>query len=296
MPLKNYLYIISIFIFIFISCKPKYEGFEKSDNNFYYKFNQVGEGQTTPKFDDYIVVDIAYKTINDSVFFKGRRKFKLTEPKFKGDISYCFAILSQGDSVDFIISANDFFTKTINSKLPSFFNEKSDMVVSAKMLEIINKEDYDKQKEEFLSWVEDFGDYEKVLLKHYIEGEEISVAPSVTGLYKQTQKSGNNIKVQRGDTVVVHYEGMFLNGKYFDSTKKRNSPFEYVYGTEWQVVKGVEEAIGQMTEGEKAIFIMPSELAFGNQGSSTGIIPPFTPVIFKIELLQVRKGNIKSKE
>lgn len=290
--MKVYLYIVLVVIIIFSSCKPKYEGFEESDNNFYYKFNQVGEGQQTPKFDDYIVVDIAYKTINDSIFFKGRRKFKLTKPKFKGDISYCFTILNQGDSADFIISANNFFTKTINSELPSFFNEESDMIVSAKMLEIISKEDYEKQKEEFLSWVEDFGDYEKVLLEHYIEGEEISVAPSVTGLYKQTQKPGNNVKVQRGDTVVVHYEGMFLSGKYFDSTVKRNSPFEYVYGTEWQVVKGVEEAIGQMTEGEKAIFIMPSELAFGNQGSSTGIIPPFTPVIFKIELIQVRKGNV----
>ena len=290
--MKVFKFIILVLVVVLASCKPKYEGFEKSDNNFYYKFNQIGDGQQTPKFNDYIVVDIAYKTINDSVFFKGRRKFKLTEPKFKGDISYCFTMLSKGDSADFIISATDFFTKTISSELPSFLSDESDMVVSAKMLEVIDNETYQKQKQEFLSWVEDFGDYEKVLLQHYIEGEEISVAPSVTGLYKVTQKPGNKVKVQRGDTVVVHYEGMFLSGKYFDSTVKRNSPFEYVYGTEWQVVKGVEEAIGRMTEGEKAMFIMPSELAFGNQGSSTGIIPPFTPVIFKIELIQVRKGDI----
>ena len=287
--MRIFILFISISI-IWTSCKPKHEGFVESDNNFYYKFNQIGDGEKKPNFGDYIVVDISYKTSNDSIFFKGRRKFKLTQPLFKGDISYCFEILNQGDSADFIINANDFFTKTINSKLPSFFNKNSDMIVSAKMLEIIDSVTYNKQKAEFLSWVEDFGEYEKILLNHYIKGQEISVSPSVTGLYKITQKPGNNINVERGDTVVVHYEGMFLSGKYFDSTKKRNSPFEFVYGTEWQVVKGVEEAIGRMTEGEKAMFIMPSELAFGNSGSSTGIIPPFTPVIYKIELLQVRKG------
>lgn len=287
---KIYILVVLIISLLF-SCEPKYKGFEKSDNKFYYKFNQIGSGEHTPNFSDYIVVDLSYKTINDSVFFKGRRKFKLTKPTFKGDISYCFAILNQGDSADFIINAYKFFTQTISSELPSFINEDSDMLVSAKMLEIITSADYEKQKKEFLSWVEDFGDYEKILLNHYIEGEEISVSPSVTGLYKVTQKPGNKIKILRGDTVVVHYEGMFLNGKYFDSTVKRNSPFEYVYGTEWQVVKGLEEAIGRMSEGEKAMFIMPSELAFGNNGSSTGIIPPFTPVIFKVEILQVRKAK-----
>ena len=138
--MKNFKVII-LFIsvsIVLVSCKPKYEGFEKSDNKFYYKFNQIGDGEQTPNFNDYVVVDIAYKTINDSIFFKGRRKFKLTKPNFKGDISYCFAILNQGDSADFIISANNFFTKTISSELPSFFNEDSDMIISAKMLEIIS--------------------------------------------------------------------------------------------------------------------------------------------------------------
>ena len=51
----------------------------------------------------------------------------------------------------------------------------------------------------------------------------------------------------------------------------------------------LEEAIGEMKENEKALFIMPSDIAFGNSGSSTGIIPPFTSVVFTVELLQVRK-------
>jgi FKBP-type peptidyl-prolyl cis-trans isomerase len=200
-------------------------------------------------------------------------------------------MLAVGDSANFIIDANNFFTKTINSKLPSFFKENDKMKVSAKLQEIIDSKTYEKQKREFLSWVEDFGEYEKILLQHYLDGQARSFSPENSGIYKELIRKGNGLNVERGDTVVVHYEGMFLSGKYFDSTRKRNTPFEFIYGTEWQVVEGLNKAIGQMTEGEKAMFILPSQLAFGNEGSSTGIIPPFTPVIFKVELVQVRKAN-----
>ena len=46
-----------------------------------------------------------------------------------------------------------------------------------------------------------------------------------------------------------------------------------------------------MTEGEKSLFILPSEIAFGKEGSSTGIIPPYTSLIFEVEVLKVIKGN-----
>jgi FKBP-type peptidyl-prolyl cis-trans isomerase len=42
-----------------------------------------------------------------------------------------------------------------------------------------------------------------------------------------------------------------------------------------------------MALGEKSLFIIPSDLAFGNSGSSTGIIPPFTSLIFEVEILAV---------
>jgi FKBP-type peptidyl-prolyl cis-trans isomerase FkpA len=46
-----------------------------------------------------------------------------------------------------------------------------------------------------------------------------------------------------------------------------------------------------MKEGERSLFIIPSKLAFGENGSSTGIIPPFTSVIFEVELIEVKKGK-----
>jgi len=100
---------------------------------------------------------------------------------------------------------------------------------------------------------------------------------------------GNGTTVKSGDTVVVHYEGRFLNGGYFDSTYKRNQAFEFVLGQEWQVIEGLEKAIRIMSEGEKAIFVIQSQLAFGSKGSSTGIVPPFTSIIFEVDLIDVKK-------
>jgi FKBP-type peptidyl-prolyl cis-trans isomerase FkpA len=113
------------------------------------------------------------------------------------------------------------------------------------------------------------------------------VNPLPSGIYYLNLVQGNGKKVELGDTITVNYEGRFLNGKFFDSTVKRRQPFQFVYGTEWQVIKGLEEAIGLMCEGEKSLFILPSELGFGNRGSSSSIIPPFTSLIFEVEILKV---------
>jgi FKBP-type peptidyl-prolyl cis-trans isomerase FkpA len=46
-----------------------------------------------------------------------------------------------------------------------------------------------------------------------------------------------------------------------------------------------------MYPGEKSLFIIPSHMAFGQEGSSTGIVPAFTPVIFEVEIIEVRPRN-----
>ena len=284
------IFSIIIISFLLSSCENKYPNYEKSDYGIYYKYHVIGEKNKNAKYSDYIFADITYKTLNDSIFFEGRRKFQITPSNFDGGIENCFLMLSKGDSADFIISAKDFFTKTLHTKLPSFFKTDDDMIVSIKLIDTMTKEQYDKEKQEFLAWIKDFEEYEQVKLKHYLETEDASVDPSKNGLHKILKQKGNGIKVEKGDTIVVDYEGKFLSGKKFDSTIERNSPFQFVYGTEWQVIKGLEIAIGTMQEGEKSIFIMPSYFAFGSKGSSTGIIPPFTSVIFEVHLIELKKG------
>lgn len=284
-------YLLYSLIIVFISCtnKSEYPGFSKARNGIIYRLNSIGEDSQKPKPGDYITADIQYLTMKDSVFFNGRRKIQISIPSYKGSIDECFMMLSEKENATFILTANEFFGITLQSSLPSFLNAEDKLKVTAEIVEIQTGEEFNKEKEAFLEWIEDFGDYEKVILKQFIAQEKLNVASASNGIYHLALQKGNGKKIEEGDTITINYEGKFLNGKFFDSTKKRNQPFQFVFGTEWQVVKGLEKALALMEEGGKSLFIVPSELAFGQEGSSTGIIPPYTSLIFEIEVLEVKK-------
>jgi FKBP-type peptidyl-prolyl cis-trans isomerase FkpA len=286
--MKHLLFSILIISIVACSNNSPYPGFSKGKHGIYFRLHKIGESNIKAKYTDYVTADIEYRTFKDSLFFKGRRKLQLLKTDVEGSIENCFTMLSEGESADFIISADLFFNRTLQTALPVFIPPGSMMKIRLDIIEIQTEQEYEKEKEAFLQWIEDFGDYEKVILQQFLKEEKLPVKPTESGLYYLKLREGTGKKVEKGDTVTVNYEGRFLNGKFFDSTIKRNQPFQFVYGTEWQVVKGLEEAIGMMRAGEKSLFIIPSELAFGTEGSSTGIIPPFTSTIFEVEIISVK--------
>jgi FKBP-type peptidyl-prolyl cis-trans isomerase len=281
--------LILVFFISVTSCHyfDKYPGYSPAGNGIYYKLLRIGEETPKAKATDYVTVDLEYKTIDDSVFFKGRRKFQVAKPAYKGSIDECLTMLTEEESAEFIIPAYPFYSNTLQSSLPDYIKPTEDMKIKIDMVEIQTRGEYQKEKEAFLKWINDFGEYEKVILKQYIDEQNMEIEATNSGIFHLTLQKGKGKKVEKGDTVTVHFEGRFLNGKFFDSTKKRNQPFQFVYGQEWQVIEGLERAIGMMQEGEKSLFILPSELAFGETGSSTGIIPPYTSLIFEVELEKI---------
>ena len=283
------LLLITLVSAVTITCDSysKYPDFKRARHGIYYQLHTLGEDTVKARPGDYITVNLTYMTMTDSVFFKGTRKFQVSIPAYEGAIDECFGMLSLEESATFIIQADNFFSVTLQTALPRFISAGDAIKIKIELLEIQSEQDYIREMEAFLSWIEDFGDYEKVILKQFISEEKLAVSPLPSGIYYFNLRPGTGKKVELGDTITVNYEGRFLNGKFFDSTIKRRQPFQFVYGAEWQVIKGLEEAIGMMCEGEKSLFILPSELGFGNQGSSNNVIPPFTSLIFEVEILKV---------
>ncbi|MBL4662102.1 MAG: peptidylprolyl isomerase [Flavobacteriaceae bacterium] len=103
--------------------------------------------------------------------------------------------------------------------------------------------------------------------------------------YKLIQK-GNGAKAEKGENVSVHYEGSLLDGTVFDSSYKRNDPISFQLGV-GQVIKGWDEGILLLQVGDKARFVIPSDLAYGNAGAG-GAIPPNATLIFDVELMDVK--------
>jgi len=102
--------------------------------------------------------------------------------------------------------------------------------------------------------------------------------------YKIIQK-GEGVKAESGQTVSVHYEGSLLSGQVFDSSYKRNEPIDFQLGV-GQVIPGWDEGISMLQVGDKARFVIPSNLAYGSAGAG-GVIPPNATLIFDVELMKV---------
>jgi peptidylprolyl isomerase len=105
---------------------------------------------------------------------------------------------------------------------------------------------------------------------------------TASGLKYIVTKKGNGEKPKSGVTVKVNYTGKFTDGKVFDSSIPRGTPFEFVVGA-GRVIKGWDEAVLTMSKGEKRTLIIPPALAYGPDGM--GPIPPNSTLIFDVELL-----------
>jgi FKBP-type peptidyl-prolyl cis-trans isomerase FklB len=104
-----------------------------------------------------------------------------------------------------------------------------------------------------------------------------------SGLQYEVLVEGNGAKPTKESTVRTHYHGSFIDGKVFDSSVERGQPAEFPVGG---VIAGWTEALQLMGEGSKWRLFVPSDLAYGAQGSQ-GAIPPHSALVFEVELLNV---------
>jgi FKBP-type peptidyl-prolyl cis-trans isomerase FklB len=111
------------------------------------------------------------------------------------------------------------------------------------------------------------------------------VKATASGLQYKILKAGTGPKPKASDTVVVHYRGTLLNGNEFDSSYKRGEPATFVIE---EGIRGWSEALQLMPVGSKWQVFIPSELAYGEEGTRGGPIGPHAALIFEIELISIK--------
>jgi FKBP-type peptidyl-prolyl cis-trans isomerase len=122
-------------------------------------------------------------------------------------------------------------------------------------------------------------------LTKYLAERKITVKPTASGLYYMEKVKGTGTRAVAGKKVKVHYTGTLLDGTKFDSSRDRDQPFEFTLG-QGQVIKGWDEGIALMNVGGKATLVIPSAIAYGER--DMGTIPPYSTLVFDVELLEVK--------
>ena len=110
------------------------------------------------------------------------------------------------------------------------------------------------------------------------------VITTASGLQYEVIKMGKGKKPTATDKVKVHYHGTLTNGTVFDSSVDRNEPITFGLT---QVIAGWTEALQLMPVGSKFKLYIPQELGYGSQ--QAGSIPPYSTLIFEVELLGIEK-------
>ncbi len=107
-----------------------------------------------------------------------------------------------------------------------------------------------------------------------------------SGLRYQFIHKGSGRRAEKGSKVAVHYKGQLIDGQEFDNSFKRKQPIEFTVGV-GQVIEGWDEGIMLLHVGDKARFVIPSQLGYGTRGAG-GVIPPNATLIFDVELVDVK--------
>jgi peptidylprolyl isomerase len=100
-------------------------------------------------------------------------------------------------------------------------------------------------------------------------------------------KVGDGATVTTGSTAVVHYTGMLLDGRKFDSSKDRGQPFPVQNVGRAGVIRGWNEGLIGMRVGGTRRLVIPASSGYGTRGMPP-VIPPNATLVFEIDCLEVR--------
>jgi len=117
-------------------------------------------------------------------------------------------------------------------------------------------------------------------------GQRSDVKTTASGLQYEIIQDANGEKPSQNSVVRVNYKGTFLDGRPFDSSSEEGGAYIPLEN----VIPGWTEGLMMMSPGSIYRLYIPSKLAYGKEGIQ-GVIPPYSTLIFMVELLQIMDGE-----
>lgn len=295
------------FFLLFAACN---DGYKKGPADMQYLIHHDEPGAAI-KPGDYLCLHYIHRTENDSLLassydFDHAVIFPQRKPAFRGDIFTGLALLSEGDSATFKLNF-DSMQIILNVPKPPSVKGKY-LLFTVKIEKVIPKGTkpdsvFNKEVRAFLA--EDAAGSkaaEAGKISRYIAEHKLSPQQTSSGLYYIVDRQGSGPLAKPGDTVKFDHTGRYITGRIFDSSMKDTAmkagifdlrrPYTPTVAVAGQkvTVPGVDEALLHFPQGTKVTLILPSALAYGGDGNA--VFPPYTPLVFGVEILDiVKSGN-----
>jgi FKBP-type peptidyl-prolyl cis-trans isomerase FkpA len=264
------------------------------------------------------------KNDKDSVFISTwdnemPQVFPVQKAAYKGDINDVLLLFGEGDSATFKVNLDTMAAHNPNQPKPEQFKNDKYITFTVKIEKVFKKNAgeadsvFQKRAGEFFQ-----ADYKATMdklktgegakLKKYLEEKDLKTTVSASGLNYKITAPGSAERGAVGDTLLVNYTGSVTkkgrDGKYkvFDTSNEKIAkefklaqpgrtfqPAKMVIGG--NLIPGFSEGMNLIGKGGKITLIIPSNIGYGDQGNPQAGIPPYTPIAFDLEILDIIKGK-----
>lgn len=264
-------------------------GYSKQ-NNFYYKLIAIGDGKIKPDSNQTLWIDVACRTLKDSVFWDSRHN--TSQRLFIKKNSYSFSPhifgFSVGDSLEYLIPSLTFYKEFIGFPKVAIFSEKDSSVkLSLRILQVLSPDELGHIEDSLRISNEQKKNEEFAQIKNYVTANFKNSIQLAHDAFMEITQTTDLDSIKTGKRVKMAYKGSYLDGRVVDYSPGDRS-FEFTLGQEGQVIEGLRKALYSLKKGEKAKIILPSRLAFGNNGGSVSTIAPYSPLLYEVEILDVK--------
>lgn len=271
----------------FSSChQPAASPYTEAPEGYAYRLITIGDGKQSARGAEILLAQVLLRTGGDSVFFNSRYLspggflIHLRQGGKASGKSYLSG-LAEGDSVSLKVGKTCFFRDYFDTLVPPFLAQDSVISMNLKVTGIRRHPQAPATSADHTDLeLQELQEIDRYLRKHYPR-----VNADGEGLYTLEHQRKNTEAVAAGKRVRIAYSGYYLNGAPIDNGQQQ---LEFSYGAPDQLVRGLNIVIGRLKKGETTKIIVPSRLAFGETGSTNGSIPPYTPLLYNLTLIDIK--------
>ena len=239
---------------------------------------------------NYILLDAKYRLENDSVFWSSKKHpdsdyyFQLNDSLLnKKTFRLLSEQYSEGDSIELKIKTTDFFKDFFQGSIPDFGRKSEHIIANLRIIKSMTADEWKEFKNGIEFTREARLHQQKELIESWVNKNMRNPVMADSLLFYEITETSKEPLLKEG-SLEISYSGYFLNGEMVEQILPTN-PLFFQVGREDQLIPGLEKIIERLKRKESAKIILPSWLGFGEKGSENGLIPPNTPLVYELKLM-----------